>query len=313
MTNDPHIAAISRIESLFLNKKLFWSTINATMHKKMLGFVGMDWHPAVFIPVNVWLDTFNKNLKHNFSGSLDIETEGNLIALLCSLMCVTSWRYSQGCYIVNNYVTASLFDKNQGSFISADHVKNLNEWTTYIQLDNVFLNDKKVHGVFCHKNNFSDYSNTTPPNILIITFNTDQEPQDNNPMPFVIINIQTNQSIESSILSYGSIHQSLLIDLLSPIISLINLLGDSSTIIESEVAGIKRPHYLDVEKNLNFSELNIPSFKLSAPSNIRIWKVGTNHMTHYKKLLRQKNSSHIKDIHWRKDDNKLQLIHAAYE
>ena len=315
MNNNPHIAAVSRVESLFLNRKLFWNTVNSTMHKRMLGFVGMDWHSAVFIPVNIWIDIFNKSLKHNFSGNfhLDVEDEGNLIALLCTLMSVTSWRYSQGCYIVNEYVKSNLFNENQGSFISSDHIKNLSEWTTYILLDDVLLNEKKVHGIFCHKNNFSDYGKTTPPDILIITFNMDQDfPENNAPMPFVILNIKTNQSIESSILSYGGIDPNQLIDLISPVISLINLLGDSSTVIESEVTGMKRPHHLDVEKNLNFSELNIPSFKLSAPSNMRMWQVGANHMTHYKKLIRLNNVIKVRDIHWKRDGDELKLIHATH-
>lgn len=315
MNNNPHLAAISRIDSLFSNRKLFWNTINSTMHKKMLGFVGMDWHSAVFIPVDIWMDIFNKSLKHNFSRHfyLDLDDEGNLLALLCSLMSVTSWRYSQGCYVVNDYVKAQLFNKNEGSVISAEHIGSLSEWTTYIILDDVFLADKKVHGVFCHKNNYTTSGRTTPPDILIITFNVDQDsPQNNDPMPFVILNIKSNQAIESSILSFGGLQYDLLIKLLAPILSLINLLGDPSTFIESEVTGMQRPHYLDVEKNLNFSELNIPSFKLSAPSNMRMWQVGTNHMTHYKKLLRQNSTAKIMDIHWKRKGDGVELIHAAH-
>lgn len=315
MNNNPHIAAISRIESLFANRKLFWNTINATMHKKMLGIAGIDWHPAVFIPVSVWMEVFNKDLKNNLSGrfALDIKNEADFVAILCSLMSVVSWRYTQGSYMINSYVRDNLFCKNQGSVISAEHINNLCEWTSYILLEDVYLANKKVHGVFCHKNNYANFGKATPPDILILTFNTDQDsPRANGPMPYVILNTKTNQTIESSILTFGGIDSDVLIEFVSPIMSLVNLLGDLGTSIETEVTGVNRPHYQDVAQNINFSELNIPTFKLSAPSNMRILQVGVNHMTHHKKLVRQNRDSPILDIHWSLHDDGLKLNKASF-
>lgn len=303
MSEITNIIQIVRIEKLFSKKKLFWNSIDSIQHKRKLGFKGYNWGEHLFIPVSVWIDYFNKEFKDNFSPFLfyDTQDEPYFTALLCSLMSVSSWRYSMGCYYINDYLRETIFNENCGSVINISHIRNIKEWSIYIALDSLSLNGEKLHGAYVHTNNIANYLNAQEPDILILSFNVDVDPHEDfyTPMPCIVLDISKDSlnPLDSIISSHG-LSMDAIHNVLPALLSVINVIGDEQTAIESDFVGLKRPSFKDIETNLNFNEFNIPTLRLIAPSNTRKWKVGLNYMTEYKSLVRQNPSSKVNHLHW---------------
>lgn len=315
MNENTNIIQISRLEKVFSNRKLFWQNVNSIFHKRFLGFTGYDWCESTFIPVSVWEELFHSSLKDNFSNYLlyDFDDPSYFTALISSIMTISSWRYSMGCYMVNEYVKKAIFNQNTGSTINKKRINNIREWTIYIPQESLAINNKNVHGVYVHKSSMKTGINPYETDVLIISFNIEVSPSERHytPLPCIVLDISSNSiDLTQCVKTFWGIAPECVLPLLHPIMSLINLIGDESTVIESEIVGIKRPDYKDVEVNLNFNELNIPTYKLAAPSNTRIWKVGTNFMTEHKRLARLKPFNTIIDLHW-ENNGDLVLVHPT--
>lgn len=303
MNENTNIIQISRLEKVFSNRKLFWQTVNSIFHKKILGFNGYVWDESTFIPVSIWEEQFHASLKDNFSNYLlyDLDDPNYFTALISSIMTISSWRYSMGCYIINEYVKKAIFNQNIGSTINKKRINNIREWTIYIPQDSLTINNTRVHGIYVHKNSMKTGIKHSEPDVLIISFNIEVSPSERHysPLPCIVLDISSDSiDLTQCIKTFWGIAPEYVLPLLHPIMSLLNLIGDESTVIESEIVGIKRPDYRDVEVNLNFNELNVPTYKLAAPSNTRIWKVGTNFMTEHKRLSRLNPLNIIIDLHW---------------
>lgn len=324
MNKNPYIAPISFIESIFQKKKALWEAINRVVHKKKIGLINYYWSDETFIPIETWLNIFNTDLESQLASdfSLNLNSSDNKTALLCSLMSVCAWRYSQGCYQLNEDIYAQAMATSIGSMISPKHIENMHEWSVCITLNDVFFNGRQVHNLFVHKN----YSSILPnkdqkPNSLIFTFNIAPHPEDKRliekdrnfkPMPYVIFTTDHLSSIKNSLqglghfpFSFNSIDE--FVEFISPYVSIFNTIFDPITQIESEYVGVKKPHYKDIEQHINFSDLNIPTVKYLAPSNTRTWQVGHNLYAKLKQKQRRENLQELPLLKWDTQNNELFL------
>ena len=317
MSDNPSIIQISRLERIFVKRKLFWQTINSILHKQQLGFVGYNWGASTFIPTSILIDYYTNKIKNNFHSIVAYEAEeiGYNAALLYTIQTLSAWRYSLGCYTINDYVLKSISNCNAGACINVQRLNNIHEWTIYIPINLLSILNKDTFGVYIHKCSYFGSDSFNNPNNLIISFNfgTNGFETSYTPLPYVLIDITSDScDLFGRIINFWGLSYEDFSRVLPLIFSLLNVIGDEQTVIESEIVGVKRPHYTDVEININFNDLNIPTFKLAAPSNIRNWKVGSNYMTDYKQLQRLYPGSPIRDLHWENADD-LMLIHPKLD
>lgn len=325
MNRNPYIAPLSFAESIFQKKKMLWDAINRVVHKKKIGLIHHDWADDTFIPMHTWMDLFNYDLEQKLASdfTLDLNFADNKIALLASLMSISSWRYSQGCYQLNEAIYDQAVRLKDGALISPKHIENMHEWSVCIPLRNVVLEGRQVHNLFIHKNYSASIPNPTQaPNTLIFTFNIEPHPEDRRliekdrnfkPMPYVILTTDCLSSIANSINGIGhfpfyfnSIDE--VADFMAPYVSIFNTIFDPLTQIESEYIGVKKPHYKDIQQHVNFNEFNIPTVKYLAPSNTKTWQVGHNLYAKLKQRQRRDNSTELPLLKWDIQDQELLLI-----
>lgn len=250
------------------------------------------WDDSIFIPSHIWVNLLNKELESLISNrfKLDLTLQHNRTALLASLMSITSWRYSQGCYILNNDLLPIFFNSTIGSMVSVNHYNNLNEWTACIPVQNTPLEGDELFCFYVHKNFISTPTEKVP--CLVLTFNLNKEtgPLKAIPLPYVILNYSKDNCIENAIIDFGGLKATNpreVATLIAPYLSLFNAIFDKTTVIESDIVGVKKPHYKEIDSNINFNEFNLPTVKYLAPSNIRIWNAGTNHLAKLRQLSRK--------------------------
>lgn len=324
MNRSPFITPIFRIESIFSKKKTLWDEINLVVHKKHLGLPNFTWSHETFISCDAWLNLFINNLEPHLASdfTLDINEPQNLNAILASLMTLCPWRYSQGCYTLNEEIYKQAISDTSGALISPKHFKYMTEWTTCIPLIDTEFDNRKVFNFYAHKTYLNLWPNSkSEPNCLIFTFNIDPEPtdlrlinKDRNfkPMPYVIFRADQLSLAENSILEFGAFPMEFhsmgdFINFIKPYLAIFNTIFDPSTQIESEFVGIKKPHYSDVQTNINFNDLNFPTIKHLAPSNSRIWQVGHNVFAKLKQRQRRESLDDLPKIKWVITDSDLQL------
>lgn len=324
MNRSPFITPIFQIESIFSKKKVLWDEINSVVHKKYLGFPNFSWSHETFISCDAWINLFNDNLEPHLASdfNLDITQQNNLNAILASLMTLCPWRYSQGCYTLNQDVYEQVLLSHSGAMISPNHFENMTEWTACIPLFNIEFCNRKVFNFYAHKTYLSRWpNNNSKPNCLVLTFNVEPEPtdlklinKDRNfkPMPYVIFRADQFNCLENAILEFGAFPMEFInpvdfIEFIKPYISIFNAIFDPITQIESEFVGIKKPHYSDVQTNINFNDLNFPAIKHLAPSNARTWQVGHNVFAKLKQRQRRELLDQLPKIKWVVTNSNLTL------
>lgn len=325
MNRSPYITPIFRIESIFSNKKALWDEMNAVVHKKHLGFNQFMWSDKTFITVEAWRRIFAQNLEPKLATdfSLDLNLQNNVNAILSSLMTLCPWRYSQNCYHLNEHIYDQTFNNKSAAVISPKHFENMTEFSTCIPLIDAKIDNRVVHNIYAHKTYLDTWSNEDQvPNCLILTFNIDPEPndlrlihkdRDFKPMPYVVLQANKHQSIESSIIEFGAFPITFhsadeFLQFISPYIALFNVIFDPQTSIESEYVGIRKPRYTDIQSNINFNDLNFPTIKHLAPSNARMWQVAHNLYAKLKQRQRKENLESLPLLIWKDTGSELQLI-----
>lgn len=332
--NEAVISQISTLDSLFPNKKWYWSTLNQAILKNKMNIAHYSWHESIFIPTAIWMEIFNKELQPALAGiNSEKLMDKNLTAFICSLMVLSSWKNSQGNFLIDDYCLDRMFRHTEASIVSTEHLNNIEEWTIYIPLKDVKFNDKPVYGFYVHKNNLNAYGRNKKADIIIIAFNmgdvavVKQQSNTKNKksktnlikdieaMPYAIFSIDKTQSITDAFIDcHGlplmAITPAAIEQFFAPYFSLINFFGDSQTLIESEIVGPMRPTYKDIKHSLTYDTFNQPVFRYINPSNLRSWHVGLNFGVNYRMALRrEKLFPESKAVHlkWKIDPSTMKL------
>lgn len=325
MNRSPFIVPFFQIESIFSKKKILWDAINLVVQKKHLGLRNFNWSNETFITHHQWLQLLNLHLEplRATDFTLDLAIPQNRSALLASLMSICSWRYSQGCYNLNDDLYKQAISNSVSAVISPNHFINMTEWTACIPLQNVQFNNRKVFNFFAHKTYLELWPNQKlEPNCLVLTFNIEPHPDDTRlltkdrdfkPLPYVILRADQFNTLENAIIEFGAFPMSFtgpadFVRFIAPYISIFNTVFDPACHIESEYVGEKRPHYSDVETNINFNDLNIPTVKHLAPSNTRNWQVGNNIYAKLKQAQRKNDLAELPEIKWVISNSSLQMM-----
>jgi hypothetical protein len=296
--NEALISQISTLDSIFPNKKWYWNNLNQVILKNKMNIADYSWHESVYIPTALWFQLYDNFFASALAGiNKENLTQEDRQALICSLMVLSSWKNSQGNYIIDDYCWQQMFKKTSASIVNVEQLNNIEEWTIYIPLNNIKFKGKKVHGFYLHKNNYSFYGRNQKPDIIMIAFNmgdiclikesaSKKRTLSNSdkfikPMPYAIFKIDRSRSIQDAyISSYGlpikELTRNSIEDFFAPYFSIINFFGDKQTLIESEIVGPMRPTYRDIKYSLNYDSYNTPIFRYLNPSNIRTWHVGLN-------------------------------------
>lgn len=330
--NEAVISQISTLDSLFPNKKWYWSILNQAILKNKMNIAHYSWHESIFIPTAIWMELYTKEFHTALAGIASEKlVDKNLTALICSLMTLSAWKNSQGNFVVDSYCMDRIFKRTDASIISTEHLENIEEWSVYFPLKNVVFKNKQVHGFYIHKNNFNDYGRGKKPDILIITFNLgDLTIIKENPygkrtknnsnksieaMPYAIFKIDKSQKISEALIDCHDLPISVtnaatIEEFFAPYFSLINFFGDKQTLIESEIVGPMRPTYRDIKYSLTYDSYNNPIFRYINPSNIRTWHVGLSFGVNYRMALRREKlmpENKVIDLSWKIDPTTLKL------
>lgn len=330
--NDAVISQVSTLDSLFPNKKWYWNILNQAILKNKMNIAHYSWHESIFIPTAIWLELYDKELESSLTGVGGEKLEGKTLnALICSLMVLSSWKNSQGNFIVDDYCWEQMFRKTKASIVSAEQLSNIEEWTVYFPLKNTYFNKKKVHGFYIHKNNFDSYGRDKKPDILIMTFNIGDVAiiKDNphgkrtkhnknkriNAMPYAIFRIDKTRRISEALIECHDLpilnsNAPTVEEFFAPYFSLINFFGDQQTLIESEIVGPMRPTYRDIKFSLTYDSYNNPVFRYINPSNIRTWHVGLSFGVNYRMALRRERlvpENKAVGLSWEIDPETLKL------
>lgn len=324
MNRSPYITPIFRIESIFSNKKVLWEEINLVVQKKHVGFTDFIWPKETFITCEAWQTLLGERLEPHLASdfTLDLSNSNNRNAILASLMTLCPWRYSQNCYHLNEVVCQQVIADPASAVVSPKHFNNMTEWTTCIPLTDIQFANRKVFNFYAHKTCLGLYPNKNcDPNCLILTFNIEPEVHDTRlitkdrnfkPMPYVILRADKLQDIDSAIIGFGAFPMQFssaedFLHLIKPFISMFNTIFDPITLIESEFVGVKKPHYSDIQTNINFNDLNFPTVKHLAPSNVRSWQVGHNVFAKLKQRQRREALNTLPRLTWTQTETDLVL------
>lgn len=330
--NDAVISQVSTLDSLFPNKKWYWNILNQAILKNKMNIAHYSWHESVFIPTAIWIELYNKEFESALTGIGGDKIQGkNLNALICSLMVLSSWKNSQGNFIVDDYCWNQMFKKTDASIVSVEQLSNIEEWTVYFPLKNTTFKGKKVHGFYVHKNNFGEYGRDKKPDILIITFNMgDVAIIKDNPhgkrtkhnknkrieaMPYAIFKMDKTRTISDALIECHGLPilaptNATIEEFFAPYFSLINFFGDKQTLIESEIVGPMRPTYRDIKFSLTYDSYNNPVFRYINPSNIRTWHVGLSFGVNYRMAVRREKlvpENKVVGLSWKIDPKTLKL------
>lgn len=312
---------INQLENIFLNKKLFWSSLNKVSQKKSLGFPNYNWNEDVFIPAVIWAELLENELTPMLSviEGFNLDDEHSKTRFLASLMTLSAWRYTQGCYTINERLFRNFYQDSTGGIISLKHIQSMKEWSVYIPCYGAMLGSFHVEGFFVHKTNITALSNNNNVNTIILTFNLSKTESSNSfiPMPFIVFDACRNGKPDEVILNFELPAQintgEELNTAIGPYLSLFNFIFDPNTIIESDIVGTQEPQHLQVKHHYNFNAFNLANFKYSAPSNIRSWNAGLNHIVEENRLKRANPTGVITPVHWQIIDQQLTLTKIAFK
>lgn len=308
MNNIPYIAPIARMENLFFDKKRYWSVINNSLHRRHLGLRPYQWDQHIFMPCALWLYLYRTELfpvfLREFTSHINYSQMESL--LIANLSTLTAWRYTQGVYFLAEDLVPDLLQDERGQVISQAHINNMNEWAVCIDSHGLDWFGQPLKSFFAQKNvvNFDNKKQ----DCLILLFHTlpAQEPV---AYPYVVLSYDQNGSIEHALLSFGGMEETVtaqtLAQALKPFLAIFNAIFDPSTLIESEVVGVKQPHHSNIEKHINYNSFNVPTFKYAAPSNVRLWHCGGNHVAEIQ--YQRRNHNLQAQMQWSQDQTGLHL------
>lgn len=304
MAQSPNLYPLANLEYAFIDKKVLWAAVNSFVQNNKLGFHAYHWDKDIFIPLSTLLshydDVFSPIIAYP-----DYQIE-HIPQLILNIATFSAWRYNLGVYNIPESLYAPLIADTNGYRISPKHIQHISEWTIYIPLKNVHLQAQTVHGVHVHTNLLDDGS---PCLIMFLNNLTADSKNTFRFLPFALFRVvKTDNILEGLIECSSCFNQETFLEIFNPIFSLINLIGDADTTIESEIFGIHTPSNKDVKESLSFSNLNIPTFKYIAPSNIRNWNVGLNIAATQFKLETLHGQAAVSTVMW-SDDEELKLIH----
>lgn len=277
---------IQELENLFYDKKKYWHIINKQLHRRHINIPPYRWDGDIFIPINLWQSLISTELKHVFSKHLKIDTTNkeynNLI--LAALSTISAWRYTQGVYCFCEELARRVANDTKGAVISNKHLNNIQEWAVCIDVRNIKKTDDDPSFMFVHRNKFS--SSSKEKDCLILLFYSENKDDPLLNAGFAILNTSKQGCINDKIIKHNLNIKTDVIQWINPYLALLNAIFDDSTEIESDIVGLRKPHHSNVAKNINYNQQNIPCFKYAAPSNIRIWHCGNNHLYKIKRKAR---------------------------
>lgn len=310
-------ADLRSIESLFNYNKNdaanIWSTIRdlhtANIEKDETDIV---WPLNVFLPSTIWLDT----VQFTFGDKLEkissqINGSNSFNALLAQTMCLGTWRYSQGIYKTDDYAFTMMTGKQQIPFVDSLLLKQMPEWCIYVDLNDhtnsheFLMNGQQVYGFYALLDvttRHNDYSKS--PDQLIIVFDTHStyiaEKNLYKPPYYATFSLDRN-GLPSDLFTFGfgidldRDNQDQFNNLVSPYLSLLSLICWPETVVENLL--LEKPHY-KITIQAGFSNRK---YKLTAPSNPRIWSVGIPYGIDYrnaKRFCKDHPESKAKGLRW---------------
>lgn len=303
MAQSPSIYPIANLELAFIDKKRLWAAINNIIQNKKLGFHSYQWDKGIFIPFHIlnlhFDEAFDTIIAHP---EYRAEQQAQLILYIAA---IAAWRYNLGVYNVPEYLYSQLTKDKNGYRVSPLHIQNIKEWTVYIPLINVFLYEQPILGVYVHKNVLND---GTPCLLMHLNSLNSEKLHSFSFLPYALFRvIEANNILDALIECSPLFNEENFLEIFNPIFSLLNLMGDEHTVIESEIFGIHTPSYNDVQEKVSFSDLNQPTFKYVAPSNVRNWNVGLNIAATHFKLATLHGDDAVFPVFW-SDDTILKLV-----
>lgn len=304
MAQSPSIYPIANLELAFIDKKSLWAAINNIIQNKKLGFYSYNWDKEVFIPFHTLISHYDEV----FDPIIDYPgyQKDHQSQLILYIAAIAAWRYNLGVYNIPEYIYSLLTKDKNGFRISPLHIHNISEWTIYVPLNNVYLYEQPIHGVYVHKNVLND---GTPCVVIFLNSINNERNSSFSFLPYALFRvIETDNILEALIECSPLFNEENFLEVFNPIFSLINLIGDENTVIESEIFGTHTPSYKDIKESISFSDLNHPTFKYVAPSNARNWNVGLNIAATHFKLATLHGDDAVFPVFW-SDDTVLKLVH----
>lgn len=262
------------------------------------------------MPCALWAHLYHTELRDVFSRHLkfDISSNEYQACIIATLATLTAWRYTQGVYCFNEDLIEKIAADACGSVISPQHVQRMHEWSVCINTQQLKHEALHCSHFYVHQNEINTPDGCKP--CLILLFCQEHQSADPQFMPFVVLDAQSMQDIESAIITHGFFpgddqDRGRVANLLKPYISLFNAIFDPGTEIESDIVGIKQPHHSNIQIHVNYNQLNIPNFKYAAPSNVRIWHCGANYM-HQINTQKRKNGQTIWP-YWNREQDEIRI------
>ena len=304
MAQSPSIYPIANLELAFIDKKSLWAAINNIIQNKKLGFYSYHWDREIFIPFHTLISHYHEA----FDPIIDYPgyQKDHQSQFILYIAAIAAWRYNLGVYNIPEYLYSLLTRDKNGFRISPPHIQNISEWTIYVPLNNVYMYDQPIHGVYVHKNVLND---GTPCVVMFLNSLNSERNASFSFLPYALFRvIETENILEALIECSPLFNEENFLEVFNPIFSLINLIGDENTVIESEIFGIHTPSYKDIKESISFSHLNQPTFKYVAPSNARNWNVGLNIAATHFKLATLHGDDAVFPVFW-SDGDILKLVH----
>lgn len=317
--------------------RLFWDNVN---HVYGTGFFddSPKWNANIFIPMNVWETILYPYILFYTEHNPEFKAYdfGFITATL------SAWRYTLPIFKIEPDIMNRLLEDLEGRYIDGYLLRYFNQWTTFIQTQNVVLNGKPIWGFFVHQNEIMFNNELTK--ILIMVFNYEEDvvvPTDHSEFlkktdpwsDFVVFKYEYDKVSE---VSSNIIHSNIRIDeealaSISKLISLFNFTMHPKTDIYNYLGQLSCPPYHSTidsflrsyrenkAKPIRRGVGKLPSsankketfYHVHAPSNPRILDVGSNFAFNSRIHDISKFAvKGFKDLHWQKTDTGLKLIQS---
>lgn len=317
--------------------RLFWDNVN---HVYGTGFFddSPQWTANIFIPMRVWETILYPYIA--FYTEHNPEFKAYDFAFITAAL--SAWRYTLPIFKIEEDIMKRLLGDPEGRYIDGYLLRYFNQWTTFVQTQNVVLNEKPIWGFFVHQNEILFNNELTKILIMVINYEGDAVvPVDRSEFlkssdPWAEFIVFKYEYDKVSDIGSNIIHTNIKIDektlmVIGKLFSLFNFTMHPKTDIYNYLGQLSCPPYHSTidsflrsyrenrAKPIRRGVGKLPSssnrretfYHVHAPSNPRILDAGSNFAFNSRMHSISKLAvSDFEDIHWKKSNTGLKLIQS---